>query len=161
VDPSFTSGLIEAHAQTEIAAGERVVWSVLAGIDAWPTWNPAIRGSTLRDELEVGRSFRYATAFGSLRCKLREVDAPRSLAWSGRLLTITERQAWSIEPVAGGCRVRIQASLSGVGAWLFKARLEERLTADLGAVVQLLRLEAESRVAEEFEQPTMETATDE
>jgi hypothetical protein len=161
VDPSFTAGPIEAHAQIEIAAGQRVVWSVLADIDAWPTWNPAIRGSVLKDELEVSRSFRYATAFGSLRCRLREVDAPSSLAWSGRLLTITERQAWTIEPATGGCLVCVQASLSGVGAWLFKARLEERLTADLGAVVQLLKLEAESRLAKEAEQPTMGTVTDE
>lgn len=122
---------------------------MLANIDAWSTWNPAIREAVLKDELETGRPFRYATAFGSLRCKLRHVDAPRSLAWSGRLLTLTERQAWSIEPMGGGCRVRGEASLSGMGAWLFKSRLEERLQADLGSIVQLLKLEAETRRSEE------------
>ena len=151
MDSSFTSGPIVADAQIEIAAGEREVWSVLADIDAWSTWNPAVRQSALKDELEAGRSFRYATAFGSLRCKLRAVDAPRSLAWSGRLLTITERQAWTIEPSADGCHVHSQASLSGIGAWLFKSRLETRLKADLEAVVMLLKLEAESRVTEDSE----------
>lgn len=148
-----------AHAEIEIAASDRETWSVLADIDAWSTWNPAIREAALKDELEVGRPFRYATAFGSSRCELRQVDAPWTLAWSGRLLTLTERQAWSIEAVEDGCHVRGDASLSGIGARLFKARLEQRLRADLAAVVQLLKLEAETRRAEEIEHARIEDRT--
>lgn len=145
MDPNFIAGPVVAHAEIDIAASQRMVWSVLADIDAWPTWNPAIRGAELKDELEVGGGFRYVTVFGPLRCTLRVVDTPRSLAWSSRLLTMSHRQIWTIEPQRDGCRVETQASLSGVGAWLFKARLDERLQADLGAVVQLLKLEAEAR----------------
>jgi hypothetical protein len=148
VDPSFISGPVAARAAIEISANARAVWAVIADIDAWPTWNPAVRQAALKDDLEVGRKFRYATTVGDLRCKLREVDAPRSLAWSSRLLTMAYRQAWSIEPSAQGCRAATAASWSGVGARLFKARLDARLPADLGAVVQLLKLEVEARAAE-------------
>jgi hypothetical protein len=145
-----------AHAETEIAASEREVWSVLADINAWATRNPAIRAADLTDDLEVGCSFRYATTFGALRCRLRQVDAPRTLAWSGRLLTLIERQAWSIEPTEPGCHVDGDASLSGIGSRLFRARLASRLQADLGAMVQLLRLEAETRRAESIEHAAIE-----
>lgn len=137
-----------ARAAIEIAADQRVVWAILTNIDGWPTWNPAIREAALKDDLEVGRSFRYATAFGALRCKIRRVDAPHELAWSSRLLTMAHRQIWTIRPSSSGCTATTVASLSGVGAWLFKSRLVPRLRAELDAVVRLLKLEAEIRIAD-------------
>jgi uncharacterized protein YndB with AHSA1/START domain len=148
VDDDFISGPVTAQAEIMIAADEREVWAVLADIDGWPVWNPAILEATLHDDLEVGRRFRYATTFGAMRCRLREVDGPRALAWSSRMLTMAHRQTWTIRPVPGGCEVTTRASLSGIGAWLFKARLDPRLQGELAAVVQLLKLETEARISE-------------
>lgn len=146
VDEDFISGPVTAHADIAIAADAREVWAVLADIDAWATWNPAILEAALKDELEVGHRFRYATTFGVLRCRLRTVDAPRTLAWSSRLLTMAHRQEWSIHPTPDGCTVTTTASLSGIGARLFTTRLAVRLQAELAAVVQLLKLETEARI---------------
>lgn len=148
MDDHFVSGPVTARAEIMIAADERQVWAVLADIDGWPVWNPAILESSLHDDLEVGRRFRYVTTFGAMRCRLREVDAPRVLAWSSRLLTVSNRQTWAIQPVDNGCRVTTRASLSGMSAWLFRARFDARLQAELAAVVQLLKLETEARIAE-------------
>ena len=145
------SGPVGARAEIDIAAGQRVVWSVLADIDAWATWNPAVRESSLNDELEVGARFRYATALGSMRCRLVSIDAPSRLAWSTRVLTMGHQQVFELDGSVDACHVAGEATLSGPGAWLFKSRLDERLRADLDATLQLLRLEAETRAAEELE----------
>jgi len=44
--------------------------------------------------------------------------------------------------------VSVHAEMTGLGSWLFKRRLAERLQRVLDALVQLLRLEAETRAAE-------------
>ncbi len=48
VEDDFVSGPVMAQAEITIAASEREVWVVLADIDGWPTWNPAVREATLR-----------------------------------------------------------------------------------------------------------------
>ena len=149
MEPVTISGPVGARAEIDIAATQREVWRVLADIDGWSTWNPAVREAALRAPLEIGSRFRYATALGSLRCRLWAVDAPRRLAWSARVLTMGHKQAFELEGTEDGCHVVAEATLSGLGAWLFKARLDERLHADLDAMLHLLRLEAETRVAED------------
>ncbi len=136
---------MSAHAEIDIVATEREVWTVIADIASWPTWNPAVREAILDGELEVGSRFRYATVFGSMTCRLTDVDAPHSLAWGGRLLTMSQRQLWRIDQGSDRSHVRTEASMSGLGARLFKGRLSERLQAELDATVQLLKLEAEVR----------------
>ncbi len=141
------SAPVSARAEIDIAASEREVWTVIADIASWPTWNPGVREATFTAELEVGARFRYATPFGSIACRLTQVDAPHSLAWEGRLLTLRQRQSWRVAAGATGSRVRTDASMSGLGARLFRRRLNERLQGELDALVSLLKLEAEVRYA--------------
>lgn len=142
---------MSAHAEIDIAADEREVWTVVAGIASWPTWNPAVREAVFDAELDVGARFRYATPFGRLSCRLTEVDAPHRLAWKGRVLAVGHRQTWQLEARDGGTHVTTDAAMSGLGARLFRGRLKERLQGELDAVVQLLKLEAETRSVEEQE----------
>ena len=130
---------------------------MIADIAAWPTWNPAVRHAMFSDELEVGARFRFSSEFGSMRCSLLAVDAPRTLAWTGRLLTLRQRRLWRIEPRGQTCHVIADASTHGLGARLFKRRLSRRLQGELDALVQLLRLEAETRSAEIIEDAARRT----
>lgn len=83
-----------------------------------------------------------------MRGRLTQVDAPRTLAWSGRVLTIGQQQIWRIEPRGDACHVETDASMHGLAARLFKGRLTRRLQGELDALVQLLKLEAETRSIE-------------
>jgi uncharacterized protein YndB with AHSA1/START domain len=148
VEQTLPRAPVSAQATIEIAASAREVWSVLADVAAWPTWNPAIREATATDELEVGSRFHFSTEMGTLRCHVTEVDAPRQFGWRGRVLSIGERQVWRLEPFAGGTRVEVEARMTGLAAWLFRRRLTERLDRVLDALVRLLQLEAEARAAE-------------
>jgi uncharacterized protein YndB with AHSA1/START domain len=149
VELTTLSGPVAARVEIDIAAPQREVWRVLADINGWASWNPAVREATIGDAMEAGRRFRYATALGNMRGRLRVVDAPERLVWSARLLTMGHQQAFVLAANDDGCHVVGEATLSGPGAWLFKSRLDERLRDDLDAQLRLLRLEAETRVADE------------
>ena len=140
---------MQAHAEADIAARERDVWTVLADIDSWPTWNPAVHQAVLDGRMEVGGHFRFSTPSGSMACRLTEVDAPRALAWTSRLLTVRQRHAWRIEPRSHGVHVVADATMSGLSPRLLRARMRQRLQGELDALVQLLKLEAETRATEE------------
>lgn len=151
MEATEASGPVSAHAETEVAAGDRDVWAVLADIEGWPSWNPAIRDAVFDGALEAAAHFRFTTGPGTMSCRLLQVDAPRSLAWSGRLIGLGHRQAWRIEPRPEGCLVTVDGSMSGPIARLFKGRLGRQLQHDLDAWLQLLKLEVESRATESRE----------
>ena len=140
---------MSAYTEIDIAASEREVWTVLADIASWPTWNPAVRHAVCDETLEVGSRFRFSTEIGTLSCRMTDVDAPRRVSWKGRVLVLGERQTWLLEPSPTGTRVSVHAEMTGLASRLVKRRLEERLQGVLEALVQLLRLEAEVRATEE------------
>jgi hypothetical protein len=100
-------------------------------------------------DLERGAVFRYSSPLGSMTCRLTQMEAPRELAWRGRLMAMDLHQWWRIEPVAAGSRVSLDASLGGLVARLFSRRLQVRLQEDLDSLAQLMKLEAEVRSNEE------------
>jgi uncharacterized protein YndB with AHSA1/START domain len=148
VEQPQSSAPASAYAEIDIAATERDVWTVLADIASWPTWNPAVRHAVCDETLEVGSRFRFSTEIGTLSCKVTAVDAPRRLSWKGRVLLIGERQTWLFEPSPTGTHVSVHAEMIGIGSRLFRRRLAERLPGVLDALLQLLRLEAEVRFSE-------------
>ncbi|MGD8683408.1 MAG: SRPBCC domain-containing protein [Chloroflexota bacterium] len=148
-DPRPDAGI---YSEIDIAAPQRQVWTVLADIASWPTWNPAIREAHSDGRLEVGSRFRFSTELGTLKCRVTHVDAPRTLIWKGRVLALGEWQKWQIEPGPAGTRVSVQAKMTGPVSRLFQRRLDARLQRVLDAVVQLLRLEAEARATEDQEE---------
>lgn len=142
---------MKAQAEVDIAASEREVWTVLADIASWPTWNPAIRHAMRDEQLEVGTRFRFSTELGTLKCRVTRIDAPNLLSWKGRVLLLGERQTWRLEPGPAGTHVSVVGEMTGPVSRLFGRRLDARLQRVLDAVVQLLRLEAEVRAVEERE----------
>jgi uncharacterized protein YndB with AHSA1/START domain len=161
VNQSRSSAPVSAFAEIDIAAPRREVWSILADVSSWPTWNPAIRQSVRDEELEVGSGFRFSTEIGTLKCKVTAIDGPRALSWKGRVLGLVERQTWILETTDAGTHVTVYAEMSGLAARLLKRRLTERLQAVIESVVQLLRLEAEARTVEAQEESPPAAANDE
>lgn len=142
---------MSASVEVDIAAAGRHVWTVLADVPSWPTWNPAVRQAVADEPLDVGSRFRFKTEMGTLSCRVTAIDAPHRLSWRGRVLVFGERQTWLLEAIPTGTHVSVHAQMTGIGSRLFKRRMAERLPRVLDAVVQLLRLEAEARATEERE----------
>jgi uncharacterized protein YndB with AHSA1/START domain len=137
-------------ASIDIKASAREVWSVLADIAAWPTWNPAVRHTVCDPDLvvEVGSPFRFANEMGTLKCRVIEADAPHRFAWQGRVLASIERQRWRLVPHEDGTQATVEAEIGGIASRFFRRRRDERLRSELDALVRLLQLEAETRSAE-------------
>ena len=143
------AGPIFARSETDVSASPRRVWAVLADIEQWPTWNPAVRGATLEGDLEATTPFRWAAGAGTNACVLSAVDAPRTLAWKGHSMGIGHQQVWRIEQRPDGCHVSTARSMTGLLARLFSGRLQQRLQGDLDTWVQLLKLEVETRTSDD------------
>jgi Polyketide cyclase / dehydrase and lipid transport len=43
--------------EVEVAANAETVWSVLADIQGWPSWNPDISAVTVRGPVQPGTTF--------------------------------------------------------------------------------------------------------
>jgi uncharacterized protein YndB with AHSA1/START domain len=145
VDDYRQAAPVAAHSVVEVAASPREVWSVLADIESWSIWNPAIREIWLEDDLEIGTHFRWATGPGTITFRLTEVDAPTRLAWSGAFMSLRHHQSWHIVVRPGGCVVTADEVMTGLAARLFSKRLKRTLQQDLDTWVGLLKLEAEAR----------------
>lgn len=130
---------------------------MLAQIDEWPSWNPAVRDAALEGPLEQGTTFRWAAGASVNASVLTVVDAPRSLAWRGRSMGIRHEQIWRIEARGEGCHVSTSQSLRGLLARVAAARLRQRAQTSLDTWIRLLKLEAEARVEDEDESSTGQT----
>ena len=138
---------VEVSASIDVATTPDLVWSILADIEAWPDWNPAIREVSLDGPVAVGTDFRWAIGAGTLTSRLRVVAPPTHFAWKGSFMTLRHDQAWLLEPQPDGCRVDVRSRISGPLARLLSRRLGRDRQADLDAWIELLRLEAEERAA--------------
>jgi uncharacterized protein YndB with AHSA1/START domain len=144
---------IDTHApivlrqEIEIAAAPEKVWTVLAGIDAWPTWSDDIASASLHGELAAGTAFRWKAGGSVIRSRLTQVAPPHAIAWSGRALGLRAIHAYRLEPHGSGTRVRTEESVGGVVARLFRGPLERKMGAALASGLRCLRDEVERRTA--------------
>jgi uncharacterized protein YndB with AHSA1/START domain len=131
--------------EVEIAAPPEVVWEIMASIDEWPRWNPEIKSATLEGGLREGSTFRWKTGPGTIVSTLRDVDAPKRIAWTGKTLGITAIHVWEIEPRNGGSLVRTKESWEGLPAKLFRKSSQKTVEKALSQGPRYLKAEAEKR----------------
>lgn len=108
------------------APGERV-WRLLAGVERWPEWNPAMRsvrpiaaptfapGASYRVDLDGGRPTSWTVT---------EVAEGRSFIWESRAAGVRSVAGHELEPGPDGCtKVTLWVEFSGwmarvMGAYL-------------------------------------------
>jgi len=66
-----------ASDQIEVNADPDVVWDVISSIEAWPSWNPAIKAASLNGPLDEGTAFQWKAGTGTISSVLRQVERPR------------------------------------------------------------------------------------
>jgi uncharacterized protein YndB with AHSA1/START domain len=134
---------VVAAAEIEIDAPQDVVWDVLAGIDRWPDWNPAVKSASLRGSLKEGAEFRWKAGPGTIVSRLEEVDAPKRIAWSGRSMGIKAFHVHTLEKRDGRTLISTEESYEGLIARLFSGRLRKMLDDSLTEGLRHLKAEAE------------------
>ncbi|MGH2740592.1 MAG: SRPBCC family protein [Actinomycetota bacterium] len=134
-----------ASGELDIAASLEVVWDVISDIGAWPFWNPDVKSARLEGPLAVSSVFRWKAGRASLTSRLRVVDPPSELSWSGRTMGIRAIHIFRFEPSDGGTLARSEESWEGFVPTLLKGYSRRTLDRGIRSVLRLLKDEAERR----------------
>jgi uncharacterized protein YndB with AHSA1/START domain len=134
-----------ASAEIEIAASPEAVWSVLADIEGWPSWNSEVKSVTLSGDLAPETEFRWKTGPATINSTLEQVNPPRLIAWTGRTTGLKAIHVYRIEPADAGAAVTTEESYDGWAARLFRKRMQATLEKALDLGLRDLKTEAERR----------------
>jgi uncharacterized protein YndB with AHSA1/START domain len=134
-----------ARSETQIDASAEAVWAVMADIEQWPAWNPDVKSAALEGPLAAGTAFRWKSGPSNITSTLREVDAPRTIAWTGRQMGIEAVHIWRIESRDGGSLVVTEESWNGFPVRLLFGLGRKMLQNALDSGLRHLKAEAERR----------------
>jgi uncharacterized protein YndB with AHSA1/START domain len=134
-----------AEGELQIAADPETVFSVIAAIDQWPSWNPDVRSVDLAGPVEPGTVFRWKAGPSTLTSILRVVDRPREITWTGTTMGIRAVHTFRFEPRDSGTSARSEESWDGLVPRLLKGYSRRTLASGIGKVLAALRTEAERR----------------
>jgi len=138
---------VAAESRTEIDANPDTVWDLLVHVERWPDWNPEVRSASLEGGIREGSVFRWKTVTGTIASTLQALDRPRSLAWTGRMMTIKTMHVWTLEPQNGKTVVTSAASFEGAVASVLRLPLQKLLQKVLRDELATLKQEAERRAS--------------
>jgi uncharacterized protein YndB with AHSA1/START domain len=136
---------VVASDRIDINADPDTVWEVISAIDAWPSWNPAIKTASLNGPLAEGTTFRWKAGPGTITSTLRQVSPPQVLAWTGRTMGIKAVHVYQLEPREGGTVVHTAESWEGLAARLMRRSMQRQLENALGPGLERLKEESERR----------------
>jgi uncharacterized protein YndB with AHSA1/START domain len=136
-----------AQGELEIDADPSTVFSVIAAIDQWPSWNPNVKSVTLQGPVQQGTVFRWKSGPSTLTSTLQVVDPPREIAWTGRTMASRPCTCSGSRPTTAA-RWRVPRS-PGRACWarLLKGYSCKTLDKEIRSVLSHLKAEAERRAA--------------
>jgi hypothetical protein len=138
---------ISSRREIEVAASPEVVWEVLTDFDRWQEWNPEVKSMSYEGPLAPGAMFRWKAGPGTIVSTVEELDRPRYIRWRGRTLSIAAIHEWRFDEREGGTHVETEESFSGFLVRLARGTLRKQLDRALEEGLELLKREAERRVA--------------
>lgn len=142
-----------ASQETFVDAPVKVVWEVLSGLDNWPQWNESITKIDVRGAIDAGTEFRWVADGVKIRSRLKEVNAPNRIVWSGVATGVMLGIMGGVQGIhvcelckeGDGTMVRTEESLEGAVVSLFPHRAQKVLDGVLLKGLSALKKEAESR----------------
>jgi hypothetical protein len=136
---------VVGECEIEIAVAPEAAWDVLAAIDRWPSWNPAVKSVAVDGAIEEGSTFRWKAGPGTITSTIEDLERPRRMAWTGRSLGLRATHVHTFEPRDGATVVTTRESYEGLVARVFKRRLQATLDSSLRDALHHLKAEAERR----------------
>ena len=136
-----------AEGEIHIDADPDTVFSVIANINAWPTWNPDVRAAALDGAVEPGAVFRWKAGPTALTSILQTVEPPHEIGWTGTTLGIKAVHVFRFAPRNGGTLARSEESWDGLIARVFSGYSRKTLDNGIRSVLAHLKDEAERHAA--------------
>lgn len=134
-----------AHDAIEIAADANRVWDLLADIDHWPLWHPAVSRARTDGPVAPGTVFRWKAGGIAITSTLREVEPGRALAWTGHAIGADAVHGFTLTPTASGVRVATEESLDGWLVRLTPGTFRKTLQKGLAEMLAALKAAAETK----------------
>ncbi len=128
---------------THIDAPVEMTWHILADIENWPQWNPAVSRVDLATPIVQDSEFRWKADGTTINSRMEEILPPHRLVWSGRTLGIRAVHVWKFETRDGGTYVTTEESFEGLVARLLARPLRKMLSKSLRQGLSALKAEAE------------------
>lgn len=137
--PASASGTIQ------IAAPPETVWDVLSDLPTWPEWNGDVRSMTVAGPIQPGTEFRWKSGPSSLVSRMRVVDRPNEIAWTGTTMGIHAIHVFHFAPMEGGTLARSDESFTGLIPSVLKSYSRRTLQRGIDTILRALKVEAERR----------------
>jgi uncharacterized protein YndB with AHSA1/START domain len=135
---------VEIRLEVEAEADPEVVWEILARVERWRTWHRGVDFAVLRGELAEGTRLDWRVDGLRIRSRLREVEFPRRLGFTVRMIGGHGYARWTLEPTpAGGTLVRTEELWEGFLVRMLRRTLSRTLTVSRTAWLEALRDRAE------------------
>ncbi|WP_020676955.1 SRPBCC family protein [Geopsychrobacter electrodiphilus] len=137
---------VESHRDYQVS--QAGLWQVLAEVRQWPRWWPGAEKAELAGSFSTGNAMHLDLKGMSAETPviLTRVDRPRILIWerSGVLMSRAGTR-FDLEPIEGGCRLRIENFIRGPQAMLAHITGEEAFLKYQSKLLENLDLYLQSR----------------
>lgn len=126
-----------------IQADAKTVWKVLTDIDQWPTWQTDIVKANLKNEFREGAVFVWKTGGVTIKSTIHTVVPERYFGWTGKTFGLFAIHNWTLEEHDGMTLVRVDESMEGFLAVLFKRSFNRNLEKGMQHWLNLLKEQCE------------------
>lgn len=126
-----------------INANIEKVWSVITDINNWSNWQTAISNTKLNGSLTPGTSFSWKTGGVKIHSVLHTVKPYQQFGWTGKTWGMFAIHNWVIAENKGQTIVRVDESMEGFMAKLFKKSFNVNLEKGMQQWLSLLKVECE------------------
>jgi uncharacterized protein YndB with AHSA1/START domain len=147
--PDVDAAPVKGAAEIEIAAPRQRVWEVLTAFEDWPSWNPDVKSVSMEGPVAEGSEFRWKAGPGTITSRIRRLDEPGRILWTGTTFGIKAIHVYTLEPRDGRTLVKSEESYHGLVSRLFRRSLQKTLDKALASGLQHLKAEAERRAPAE------------
>lgn len=137
---------VQCTKSIEIFSPVDKVWSIMADINNWQSWQTDIKKPHLLGQLQEGAVFTWHTGGAKIRSVLHTVKPGVELGWTGKTYGMFAIHNWSFISIPSGTKVIVDESMQGFLATLFKRTFNKNLERDMQHWLELLKLEAERKI---------------
>lgn len=130
--------------ELHIEATCEVVRGLLADINNWPRWNPAVSRALLDGRFVPGSVFRWKSGGASLVSTIQDVERPTRVAWTGKTFGVAAIHVWNLKAAGTGVLVKTSESFDGWLVRLFRSPFQRLLDKALKEALRSLKTAAEN-----------------
>ncbi|HTL08809.1 MAG TPA: SRPBCC family protein [Chitinophagaceae bacterium] len=129
-----------------INASAATVWQWLTGINEWSQWQQQIPVAKAAGKVAAGTPFHWKTGGATIRSTVHTAQPFTSFGWTGNTMGLYAIHNWTLqEQVDGSTLVRVEESMEGWLARLFKKSFNKNLATGMAFWLAALKTVAEKR----------------